>query len=271
MRPLRMARFAAQHLLPAPGCQRRQRCQAPRLGSQQGAPGGTRGRYSLHVKELNKAVDGRLLRLRLPLVHRGLLRGDPALSGPLPGDGAHSHGRVRGVFRRRQRGAGNRCRALCPRYDRRPRCRRKRLHRLEHPARRDGRAQPRGQTTATPRSCTTVPHAASSSNRSFDYIGHMTRYIKPGAQVFTTSSYTAALETLGARNPDGDPCARCSQPRRQPPPRNAANRIQHRAYLGSRPQHTDDRLVARKQDHHERPHGQTVPALTRQNKKRLPT
>lgn len=40
-------------------------------------------------------------------------------------------------------------------------------------------------------------------NRSFDYIGHMTRYIRPGAQVFPTSSYTAALETLGARNPDG--------------------------------------------------------------------
>ena len=31
----------------------------------------------------------------------------------------------------------------------------------------------------------------------------MTRYIKPGAQVFPASSYTAALETLGARNPDG--------------------------------------------------------------------
>ena len=40
-------------------------------------------------------------------------------------------------------------------------------------------------------------------NRSFDYIGHITRYIMPGARIIPTSSYTDKLECTGALNPDG--------------------------------------------------------------------
>lgn len=40
-------------------------------------------------------------------------------------------------------------------------------------------------------------------NRSFDYIGHISRFVQPGARILPTSSYTDRLETLGARNPDG--------------------------------------------------------------------
>lgn len=40
-------------------------------------------------------------------------------------------------------------------------------------------------------------------NRSFYYIGHITRFVKPGARIVPTSSYTDRLETLGAHNPDG--------------------------------------------------------------------
>lgn len=40
-------------------------------------------------------------------------------------------------------------------------------------------------------------------NRSFDYIGHITRFVTPGARIIPTSSYTDRLETLGATNPDG--------------------------------------------------------------------
>lgn len=40
-------------------------------------------------------------------------------------------------------------------------------------------------------------------NRSFDYIGHIARFIRPHARIFPTSSYTEELETLGAINDDG--------------------------------------------------------------------
>lgn len=40
-------------------------------------------------------------------------------------------------------------------------------------------------------------------NRSFHYIGHITRFVQPGARIVPTSSYTDSLETLGALNPDG--------------------------------------------------------------------
>lgn len=40
-------------------------------------------------------------------------------------------------------------------------------------------------------------------NRSHDYLGHFSRFIRPGAHVVPTSSYTDKMETLGAVNPDG--------------------------------------------------------------------
>lgn len=40
-------------------------------------------------------------------------------------------------------------------------------------------------------------------NRSFYYIGHITRFVQPGARIVPTSSYTDRLETLGALNADG--------------------------------------------------------------------
>ncbi|MDM8301007.1 glycoside hydrolase family 30 protein [Collinsella tanakaei] len=40
-------------------------------------------------------------------------------------------------------------------------------------------------------------------NRSFDYIGHITRFVQPGARILPTSSHTDWLETLCALNPDG--------------------------------------------------------------------
>ena len=40
-------------------------------------------------------------------------------------------------------------------------------------------------------------------NRSFYYIGHITRFVQPGARIVPTSSYTDRLETLGALNVDG--------------------------------------------------------------------
>lgn len=40
-------------------------------------------------------------------------------------------------------------------------------------------------------------------NRSFYYIGHITRFVQSGARIVPTSSYTDRLETLGALNVDG--------------------------------------------------------------------
>lgn len=40
-------------------------------------------------------------------------------------------------------------------------------------------------------------------NRTFDYLGHFSRFIHPGAHIFPTSTYTDRLDTLGAQNPDG--------------------------------------------------------------------
>jgi glucosylceramidase len=40
-------------------------------------------------------------------------------------------------------------------------------------------------------------------NLSFDYIGHFSRYIKPGARLIGFSKYTGGIEVTAAKNPDG--------------------------------------------------------------------
>ena len=44
-------------------------------------------------------------------------------------------------------------------------------------------------------------------NLSFDYIGHFSRYIKPGANRIGMSRFTDRLEVTAAQNPDGSLCA----------------------------------------------------------------
>ena len=44
-------------------------------------------------------------------------------------------------------------------------------------------------------------------NLSFDYIGHFSRFIKPGAHRIGMSRYGEALEVTAAQNPDGSVCA----------------------------------------------------------------
>ena len=44
-------------------------------------------------------------------------------------------------------------------------------------------------------------------NLSFDYIGHFSRFIKPGAQRVGMSRFSDRLEVTAARNPDGSLCA----------------------------------------------------------------
>ena len=49
-------------------------------------------------------------------------------------------------------------------------------------------------------------------NLSFDYIGHFSRYIRPGARRIGLSRFSSALEITAAHNPDGSVCAVAMNP-----------------------------------------------------------
>ena len=52
-------------------------------------------------------------------------------------------------------------------------------------------------------------------NLSFDYIGHFSRFIRPGAHRIGISRYGDCLEATAAQNPDGSVCAVVMNPSRE--------------------------------------------------------